>query len=37
MDLYKVSIENGVVYVDTARSIKRSGFDKSQVVYPTET
>jgi cytochrome b6-f complex iron-sulfur subunit len=33
LDLYKVTIENGIIQVDTATPIKRSGFDKTQVVY----
>jgi cytochrome b6-f complex iron-sulfur subunit len=34
LDHFPVSIENGIVRVDTRRSIKRSGFSKEQVVYP---
>lgn len=33
LDLYKVTVENGVIQVDTATIIKRNGFDKTQVVY----
>jgi len=34
LDLYRVSIENHVVMVDTRKSIRRSAFRKEQVVYP---
>jgi cytochrome b6-f complex iron-sulfur subunit len=34
LDLFDVRIENNRVYVDTGRTIKRSGFRKEQVVYP---
>jgi cytochrome b6-f complex iron-sulfur subunit len=34
LDLLAVRIENDRVYVDTGRTIKRSGFRKEQVVYP---
>ena len=36
LDIYRVSIENKVVMVDTGARIKRTGFHKSQVVYPQE-
>ena len=34
MDLFEVSIENGIVSVDTGRRSKRSAFDPEQAVYP---
>jgi Rieske Fe-S protein len=34
LDIYRIVIENDVVMVDTGTRIKRSGFRKSQVVYP---
>lgn len=34
MDLFAVSIENGVIFVDTRVAIKRSGADPGQVAYP---
>ena len=34
LDIFRVSIENNVVKVDTSRRIKRSGFDSEQLVYP---
>lgn len=35
MDLFPVSIENQVVRVETEKPIRRSGFSKNQVVYPS--
>lgn len=34
LDLFKVSIENGQVNVDTARPIQRQSVETAQVVYP---
>jgi cytochrome b6-f complex iron-sulfur subunit len=34
LDLYPVSIENGIVKVDTSEAKKRKRFDPSQVTYP---
>jgi cytochrome b6-f complex iron-sulfur subunit len=34
LDLFKVTIENNIVFVDTGALIKRSGYRKEQVVYP---
>jgi cytochrome b6-f complex iron-sulfur subunit len=34
LDLFSVKVENGMVWVDTRRNLKRSGFSKEQVVYP---
>ena len=34
LDLFEVKIENQVVLVNTGRRIKRSQFERSQVVYP---
>ena len=33
LDMFAVMIENGIVKVDTGKKTKRSGFEKSQVVY----
>ena len=37
LDIYRITIENDVVMVDTGVRIKRSGFRNSQVVYPQST
>ena len=37
MDLFVVRIENNIVHVETGRLIKRSGFQKKQLVYPRKT
>lgn len=37
LDLFRVSIENEIVKVDTGRAIKRSQFKQKQVVYPEKT
>ena len=34
LDIYRIVIENDVVLVDTGTRIRRSGFRKSQIVYP---
>jgi cytochrome b6-f complex iron-sulfur subunit len=34
LDLFKVTIENNVVKVDTGKAVKRGRFKKEQVVYP---
>jgi cytochrome b6-f complex iron-sulfur subunit len=34
LDIYALTIENNVVAVDTNKPIRRSGFNKEQVVYP---
>lgn len=34
LDLYRVSIENNVVMVDTGRTIRRSVFRKEQLAFP---
>lgn len=34
LDLFQVTIENGIVSVDTGKLTTRSRFEKSQVVYP---
>jgi cytochrome b6-f complex iron-sulfur subunit len=33
LDLFPISIEDGVIYVDTGTPIQRDHFDASQVVY----
>jgi cytochrome b6-f complex iron-sulfur subunit len=33
LDIYSVRIENGIVKVDTARRLKRSTFDRTQVTF----
>ena len=35
LDIFKVHVENKVVYVDTGQLIKRSEFRKEQIVYST--
>jgi len=35
LDLFQVTIENNVVSVDSGKPIKRSRFEKKQVVYPS--
>ena len=37
LDLHPVTIENGVVKVDTARTLKRSAFAQDQATYVDET
>jgi hypothetical protein len=34
MDIFMVRIENNMVHVETGKLIKRSGFQKEQLVYP---
>jgi cytochrome b6-f complex iron-sulfur subunit len=34
LDIYALTIENNIVAVDTREPIRRSGFNKEQVVYP---
>jgi len=34
LDLHPVQIENGVIRVDTSKTIKRTAFVKAQAVYP---
>lgn len=36
MDLFEVSIVNGIVSVDTGRRTKRTAFEPSQAVYPKQ-
>jgi Rieske Fe-S protein len=33
LDIFPVTIENGIVSVNTGKKIRRSGFERSQVVY----
>ncbi len=37
LELFKVTIENNIVYVETGVLIKRSGFRNEQVAYPTKS
>ena len=37
LDLFKVTIENKIIYVETGTLIKRSGFRKEQVAYPQKS
>ena len=37
MDLFEVTIENGMVRVDTGRRLKRTAFETSQAAYPGTT
>lgn len=37
LDLYPVTIENGVLSVDTGHPARRSGFEATQVVYAKES
>ena len=34
LDIYPVSIENGIIMVDTHQPIRRSGYRKEQATYP---
>ena len=34
LDMFAVRIENGIVKVDTGKTIRRQRFEKSQAVYP---
>lgn len=36
LDIFKVHIENNVIYIDTGQLIKRSEFRKEQVTYSSE-
>lgn len=37
LDIYKITIENNVVKVDTGNRIKRSQFAAGQIIYPKKT
>ena len=37
LDIYKITIENNVVKVDTGNRIKRSQFAAEQIIYPNKT
>jgi cytochrome b6-f complex iron-sulfur subunit len=37
LDIFALRIENGIIEVDTSRSLRRDGFDAQQVTHPKRT